>query len=306
MSAAPRTLAARTPAKAAADDTPGSRRSGTPVITDADFQKFAEFFYRKTGIHFDEGKRYFVDKRLIERIDATGSESFRSYFVALRFEADGAEMQRLVNTMTVNETYFFREAYQFDCLVNNILDEVAARKRPGSRIRIWSIPSSTGEEPYSIAIYLLERWARIEEYDVEILSSDIDTNVLEAAQRGVYSQRSVAQLPAAYLRKYFTPFGEDQWRISRDLVSAVEFSRVNLAESADTRRFRDIDVIFCRNLLIYFDDLSRRVAAEAMYDTLAPGGFICLGHSESMSRISSLYTVRRFPDAMVYQKPLES
>lgn len=277
-----------------------------PVISDSDFQKFAEFFYRKTGIHFDEGKRYFVDKRLIERIEATGAENFRAWFVALRFEADGAEMQHLVNAMTVNETYFFRESYQFDCLVNSLLDEVAARKRPGSRIRIWSIPSSTGEEPYSIAIYLLERWAKIDQYDVEILSSDIDTAVLQSAQRGVYSPRSVAHLPPAYLRKYFTATGDQEWRISRDLVDAVEFSRVNLSEPADTRRFRDIDIIFCRNLLIYFDDLSRRVAAEAMFDTMSPGGFMCLGHSESMSRMSSLYTVRRFPDAMVYQKPLEA
>jgi chemotaxis protein methyltransferase CheR len=287
-------------------DMKAGRATTRPTITDADFQKFAEFFYRKTGIHFDDGKRYFVDKRLVERIEATGAENFRAYFVALRFEADGAEMQHLINSMTVNETYFFREAYQFDCLVNDILNEVAKRKRPGSRIRIWSIPSSTGEEPYSIAIYLLERWAQIDHYEVEILSSDIDTEVLNSAQRGCYSARSVAHLPPAYLRKYFTPHGDHEWRISRDLVDSVEFSRVNLSEPADTRRFRDIDVIFCRNLLIYFDDLSRRVAAEAMFDAMSPGGFICLGHSESMSRMSSLYTVRRFADAMVYQKPLEA
>ena len=284
---------------------PGSQ-AAVPLISDADFQKFAEFFYRKTGIHFDDGKRYFVDKRLVERIQATGAENFRAWFVALRFETDGAELQHLVNVMTVNETYFFREAYQFDCMVNNLLAEVVARKQPGSRVRIWSIPSSTGEEPYSIAIYLLERWPDIDRYDVEILSSDIDTAVLQSAQRGIYSKRSVAQLPHAYLKKYFTPHGADEFRISRDLVSAVEFSRVNLSDPADMRRFRDVDIIFCRNLLIYFDDLSRRVAAEAMYDTLAPGGFICLGHSESMSRMSSLYTVRRFPDAMVYQRPLEA
>jgi chemotaxis protein methyltransferase CheR len=280
--------------------------AAVPHITDADFHKFAEFFYRKTGIHFDEGKRYFVDKRLLDRIAATGADSFRAYFVALRFEADGSELQQLINLMTVNETYFFREAYQFDCLVNHMLDEVAARKPRGSRIRIWSVPSSTGEEPYSIAIYLLERWARIDDYEVEIVSSDIDSRVLEAAQAGVYSPRSVAQLPKNYLHKYFKPTKDGNWRISRDLVEAVEFSLVNLSQPADTRRFRDIDIIFCRNLLIYFDDLSRRVAAEAMYDALCPGGFICLGHSESMSRISSLFKVRRFPDAMVHQKPLES
>ncbi len=280
--------------------------SARPMISDADFQKFAEFFYRKTGIHFDDSKRYFVDKRLVERIEATGADCFRSWFVALRFEAAGTEMQKLVNAMTVNETYFFRESYQFDCLVNDLLDEVAARKPPGSRIRIWSIPSSTGEEPYSIAIYLLERWPGIDRHDVEILSSDIDTSALQAAQRGIYSARSVAHLPPAYLRRYFTPHGDNEWRIARDLVDAVEFSHVNLADPAHTRRFRDIDVVFCRNLLIYFDDLSRRVAAEALFDALSPGGFVCLGHSESMSRMSSLYTVRRFPDAMVYQKPLEA
>ncbi|MBH1988180.1 MAG: protein-glutamate O-methyltransferase CheR [Burkholderiales bacterium] len=277
-----------------------------PTITEADFEKFREFFYRKTGIQFDTTKRYFVDKRLIERIELTASENFRDYFVKLRFETDGAEMQALVNAMTVNETYFFREAYQFDCLVNSMLDDIVKKRKPGSRIRIWSIPSSTGEEPYSIAIYLLERWARIDEFEVEILSSDIDTAVLQSAQRGIYSPRSVANLPKPYLAKYFKPRAEGDWALSRDIVDAVEFSRVNLSDPNDTRRFRDIDVIFCRNLLIYFDDISRRIAAEAMFDALRPGGFVCLGHSESMSRISSLFDVRRFPDAMVYEKPMEA
>jgi chemotaxis protein methyltransferase CheR len=275
------------------------------VITDADFLKFREFFYRKTGMHFDDSKRYFVDRRLVERIQASGADNFRNWFIALRFDARGAELQALVNLMTVNETYFFREAYQFDCMVNSMLAEVVRRKSVGQRIRIWSVPSSTGEEPYTVAIYLLERWPLIDQYEVEIFSSDIDTQVLEAAQEGVYSARSVSQMPPEYVRKYFKPRGEREFVLSRDVVAAVEFSRVNLCESADTRRFRDIDIIFCRNLLIYFDDLSRRVAAEAMYDALSPGGFLCLGHSESMSRISSLFSVRRFPDAMVYQKALK-
>jgi len=230
-------------------------------ITEADFEKFREFFYRKTGIQFDSTKRYFVDKRLVERIEATGSENFRNYFVKLRFETNGEEMQALVNAMTVNETYFFREAYQFDCLVNSMLDDIIKKRKPGSRLRIWSIPSSTGEEPYSIALYLLERWPHIDDYEVEILSSDIDTSVLKSAQKGVYSARSVANLPKAYLNKYFKPNSEGDWVLSRDIVDAVEFSRVNLSDPNDTRRFRDIDVIFCRNLLIYFDDLSRRIAA---------------------------------------------
>lgn len=282
------------------------RAPQAPVaITDADFLKFREFFYRKTGIHFDESKRYFVDKRLVERIQVTGADDFRSYFIALRFERSSDELQHLVNAMTVNETYFFRESYQFDCMVNHMLDECARRKPAGERLRIWSIPSSTGEEPYSIAIYLLERWPGIHEHDVEIFSSDIDTSVLEAAQRGVYSPRSVSNLPAQYLDRYFSKRPDGTYAISRDLVSAVEFSRLNLSDAADCRRFRDIDIIFCRNLLIYFDDVSRRLAAENLFESLRPGGFLCLGHSESMSRISTLYTVRRFPDALVYQRPVQ-
>ena len=274
-------------------------------ISDDDFQKFREFFYRKTGIQFEPTKRYFVDKRLVERIQITGNDSFRSYFTFLRFQASGEEVQALTNLMTVNETYFFREEYQFQCLVNSILPEVTAKKTDNDPIRIWIIPSSSGEEPYSVAISLLENWAGLNEWDIEIISSDIDTKILAAARQGLYSPRSVAQLPPRYLQKYFKRTS-DSFQICDDLRGAVEFTRVNLSDRADTRAYRNFDVIFCRNLLIYFDDVSRKTAAETFYDALKPGGFILLGHSESMSRISSLYKVRKFPEAIVYQKPLES
>src|SRR5664279_499224 len=125
----------------------------TTTISELDFEKFREFFYRKTGIQFEPTKRYFVDKRLMERIELTDSGSFRSYFTKLRFEASGEELQHLTNLMTVNETYFFREEYQFQCLVNSILPDIISRKTDGGPVRIWAIPSSSGEEPYSIAIY---------------------------------------------------------------------------------------------------------------------------------------------------------
>ena len=275
------------------------------TISDEDFLKFQEFFYRKTGIQFDQSKRYFVDKRLVERIEATGSPSFRSYFTMLRFQATGEELQRLTNVMTVNETYFFREDYQFECMVKSILPELTARRAKGLPLRIWSIPSSSGEEAYSIAIYLLEFWKGLEVWDLEIISSDIDTRILADARRGLYSLRSVQNLPPGLLRKYFKRAG-DCYQISDDLRQAVEFTRVNLAEPADTRSYRDFDLVFCRNLLIYFDELSRKTAAETIYDALRPGGFLCLGHSESMSRISSIYRIRKFPEAIVYQKPLET
>ena len=275
------------------------------TISDENFLKFKEFFYRKTGMQFESSKRYFVDKRLIERIQATDTENFRNYFNMLRFEVSGKELQQLVNSMTVNETYFFREEYQFKCLVNSLLDEITKRKKDNSPIRIWSVPSSSGEEPYSIAIYLLEYWAGINQWDVEIMSSDIDTGIIAQAKRGHYSARSVQHLPKTILAKYFRPQNEG-YQICEDLRQAVEFSRVNIMDAVDVRPYRDIDVVFCRNLLIYFDDISRRLAAEMFFDAMKPGGFVCLGHSESMSRISSLFHVRKFSEAIVYQKPWEA
>ncbi|QFY45193.1 protein-glutamate O-methyltransferase CheR [Candidatus Methylospira mobilis] len=272
------------------------------TICEEDFLKFREYFYRKSGIYFEDCKRYFVDKRLLERIDATGSESFRSYFVLLRFETGGEELQALINLMTVNETYFFREEYQFQCMVTGLLGEIVQYKTNNSPLRIWSIPSSSGEEAYSIVIYLLEYWPGIHLWDVEVLSSDIDTRIISLARRGVYSPRSVQHLPPYLLTKYFTPIGCN-YKINEDIKQSVEFTRVNLMDTSDVRAYRNFDIIFCRNLLIYFDNLSRHLAAETFFDALNPGGFICLGHSESMSRTSSLFRVRKFPEAIVYQKP---
>jgi chemotaxis protein methyltransferase CheR len=221
----------------------------------------------------------------------------------MRFQASQDEAQKLVNLMTVNETYFFREEYQLKCMVGPVLDEVARRVRPGNPIRILSMPCSTGEEPYSIAIYLLESWPPIHRLDVEIVATDINTRVLDHCLEGVFGARSVQYLPARVLQRHFRQISAERYQISEDLRGAVTFSQLNLNDALQTKRLRGFDVIFCRNLLIYFDDASRRQAAETFYDALNPGGFIFLGHSESMSRVSSLFKVRKFSDAIAYQKP---
>lgn len=273
-----------------------------PRITLEGFRKFREYFYTQTGIYFDDGKRYFVDRRLIERMQARGTDDFNDYFALLRFEACGEEFQILVNLMTTNETYFFREEYQFKSLVDSILPELM-QNRPQRPLRIWSVPAASGEEPYSIAIYLLEYWPEVDHHEIELLASDIDTRMLRQAQRGVYGPRAVQYLPPHLLAKYFERLPTGEFQISEDLRGSVNFTTVNINDPLQTRSFRELDIIFCRNLLIYFDDLSRREAAEMFYEALSPGGFICLGHSESMSRISPLFNARRFPDGIVYQKP---
>ena len=253
---------------------------------------------------FTESKRYYVERRIAERMEATSNFSFAGYFAFLRSELRD-EVEHLINAFTVNETYFYREDHQLECLTNDLLRERIATKGRGGSIRIWSAPCSTGEEPYSIAIWLLENWPEVDAFDIEIVGSDIDTRVLEAAKAGIYGKRALMRLPSQLVSKYFSQLDEERWLILDDLRQSVRFSRVNIVEAKETHPQGQFDVIFCRNVLIYFDDESRRVAAENLYDNLLPGGYICLGHTESMSRISPLFEVCRYSDAIVYRKPQE-
>lgn len=273
-------------------------------VTAEEFRKLCEFLYRRTGLVFTEAKRYYVERRVIDRIEATGAMSFADYFALLRSDVRG-EIEQFINAFTVNETYFYREDHQLRCLTNDLLPERTRLKGQGQTIRIWSVPCATGEEPYSIAIWLLENWPDVDGYDVEIVGSDIDTRVLQEAAAGVFGKRALMRLSEDLIGKYFVPLDEDRWTILDDLRTSIRFTPVNLVESGETRPHGQFDVIFCRNVLIYFDDASRRLAAENLYENLAPGGFICLGHTESMSRISPLFEARRFGDAIVYQRPRE-
>lgn len=253
---------------------------------------------------FDDSKRYFIDRRLTDRIAATGSGSFQSYFATLRSDAN-QEIEQLVNAFTVNETYFYREDHQLQCMTAHLLGDLLRRKPAGNSIRIWSIPCSTGEEPYSIAIWLMENWEEVDNYNIEIVASDIDTRALKAAAEGLYSARALMRLSRDIVERYFERIDEAQVRIDAGLRGSIQFTHANLIDGQEMARYRDFDIVFCRNVLIYFDDASRRIAAENLYDCLRPGGYICLGHSETMSRISPLFRVCRFPEAIVYQRPEE-
>src|SRR5450756_762028 len=209
------------------------RATATLSVSASEYQKFCEYFYRRTGISFAENKRYFVDKRLIERIQKTGASGVEDYFERLRRHDANGEIEILINLLTINETYFYREDHQLDCLTNGILPELIAERRKGDRIRIWSIPCSTGEEPYSIAIYLLENWPQVDDYDIEIMASDIDTNVLRAAEVGVYDARSLHRLSPALIRKYFVSAGADGFRLIDAVRQSVSFNKVNASDAAE-------------------------------------------------------------------------
>jgi len=281
-----------------------TERSGKSVaqaLTAEEIRRLCEFLYRRTGMIFRESKRYYIERRVADRMAATDLRSFAGYFVHL--QSSEVEIEELINVFTVNETYFYREEHQLQCLGRALLPNVVKHRRPGDLVRIWSVPCSTGEEPYSIAIWLLENWPMVDAYHIEIVGSDIDTRVLQDAQAGNYGERALARLSPDVIEQYFEPPHEGQRRLIRDLRGSVKFTAVNLIDPESVAAQGQFDVVFCRNVLIYFDDASRLLAVNSLYDSLNPGGYICLGHTESMARISKRFELRRFDDAIVYQRP---
>ncbi len=271
-----------------------------PPLSPDDLSRLCQFVYKRSGILYGENKRFFVERRLIERMSSVGLKTFPEYFSLLL--NGGAEAEQLINSFTVNETYFYREENQLRCLSKSLLPEIVQTRGPGDLVRIWSVPCSTGEEPYSIAIWLLENWHLVDAYNIEIVGSDIDTRVLAEAGVGIYSERALARLPKELVPRYFQEISAGTDQIIQDLRESVKFTHTNLVDAASMRMQGKFDIIFCRNVLIYFDDAARRASVENIYEALNPGGFICLGHSESMARISDRFRTRRFDDGIVYQR----
>lgn len=273
------------------------------ILSEENFYKMTDYIYRKTGIYLELDKHFEkLSKHIESRCKVMSADSFRKYFYTLRFEdKEGAEFQVLINGMTVNETYFYREKEQLEVLVNSILPELHTSKPKGEPLRILSAPSSTGEEPYSMILYILEEGRIVEERDIEIVGIDIDSTVIEKAKAGKYSDRSVHAIPSGVLGKYFNkkPLG---YELIDDLIGTVEFKLSNVFDRAEMRKLGKFDVIFSRNMLIYFDDASRKEVAMTFYDMLNPGGYVLLGHAEYMSRITSVFKAKKIDSTLIYQK----
>jgi len=270
-----------------------------------DFIKFRDLIYKKTGLFFEEKKIYFLKKRLSKRMEELEIKSTVEYYQLLSFgDKSEDELQRLIDLLTTNETYFFREFEQLQAFAEYCLPEICKKKEKNSnyKLKIWSAGCSTGEEPYTLAIILLEMLDNFRLWDKEILATDIDSVALKRAERGVYDDRSVKGVPEEYFAKYFTT-QSDGYRVAIPLRKMVTFYKLNLFDDREIARHKNFDFIFCRNVLIYFNDLSRRKVVNYFYEALNPGGYIFLGHSESMSRISSAFRITRKGDFIVYQKP---
>ncbi len=272
-------------------------------LSKENFEKMGEYIYRKSGIYLEYDKHFDkISKYIDERSSKLGFDNFRKYFFKLRFEdKDSSEFQELMNAVTVNETYFFREKNQFEVLVDHVLHEIDKTKRAGEPIRILSAPCSTGEEPYSIILHIIEEGEIVEKRDIEVIGIDIDSTVIEKAKKSEYSQRSIHAIPKNILSQWFEK-KKFSYKLSEDLIGTVDFQVANIFDKSEMRKLGKFDVIFSRNMLIYFDDASRKEVAMNFYDMLNPNGFILLGHAEYMSRIVSVFKAKKVGDTLIYQK----
>jgi len=273
------------------------------LLSKENFAKMSEYVYRKSGIYLEEDKHFeklakYVDSRAFK----LGVDNFRKYFFKLRFEdKEGDEFQALMNGVTVNETYFFREKDQFEVLVNRILPELHQTLPASKPLRILSSPCSTGEEPYSMILHIVEEGKVVEERDIEVVGIDIDSTVIEKAKKAKYTERSIHAIPKDILAKWFKKKALG-YELGDELQGTVDFQVANVFDKIQMRSLGKFDVIFSRNMLIYFDDASRKEVAMTFYDMLNPGGYVLLGHAEYMSRIVSVFKAKKIDNTLIYQK----
>jgi chemotaxis protein methyltransferase CheR len=249
-------------------------------MTELEFEYLRSFLKQRSGLALTPEKRYLVESRLTPVCRRFSLASLGDLIGALKLAQNGAIERAVVEAMTTNETFFFRDRLPFDLFRDTLLPEALARNASRRKLRIWCAASSTGQEPYSLAMLLQEAAPRLAGWQVEIVATDLSTEVIEKAKLGLYSHFEVQRgLPVQWLIKYFTQVGE-QWQIAQSLRSMVDYRQLNLLHSfASLGQF---DVIYCRNVLIYFDaptksDVLARLAAQ-----LAPDGALLLGAAETV------------------------
>ena len=254
------------------------------ILSDTTFTQISEFIKEKTGIHIPNTKKYLVENRLFKVLEDYNLKGYDEYLYLLKYSSNGKEVNRLFDAITTNETFFFREPLQFDVFLNHILPSVIERKHGMKNIRIWSAASSSGEEPYTLAMVLKEFQAKLPDFSFNILGTDICTDVLEKAVQGIYSVIKAEPIPEALKKKYLLRSKDPENRIVRvspELRSLARFRRLNFMD--DDFGFREpFDIIFCRNVIIYFDRPTQEKLLAKLVDNLAVGRYIFLGHSETL------------------------
>lgn len=274
------------------------------LMSDDEFHLLRDCIYGHCGIFFDSESKYILEKRLSHRLTDLNLPSFYDYYHYLKYNRNkDQELMDIMDVLTVNETYFFRESFQLKAFTDEIVPElIKIKSARGKRsLRIWSAGCSTGEEPYTIAM-LLSAIPELKGWNLEIIGTDISQRVLQHARRAVYGKSSFRTTEDQYLLRFFHPQDEG-YKVNDAIRELVTISHLNLFDTNRMIMLGKMDLIFCRNVIIYFDKAAKKRVVESFHNALYEGGFLLLGHSESLMNVTTLFTLRHFKNDMIYQKP---
>ncbi len=276
------------------------------TLTKDTFETIRQLISRRAGILVPENKQASLESKLASHLTELGVADFQSYIQKLSTEPSSSPVwQEVFRRVSTNETFFFRNNAQVKAMSDVILPTVvkAQEKKLFKRLKIWSAACATGEEPYTLAMQVLEGLGEdAASWNPRILATDIDTDVLRTAMNGHYSGRALTNVPRTWLSRYFHEDG-DGYKVSDQLRSVITFKPVNFADDKEMAAQINMDIIFCRNVLIYFDIEFRRRVVTHLYNALRPGGFLVIGHSESLRGVHEGFDSIRCPGTMIYQRP---
>lgn len=274
-------------------------------ISDDEFKQLRDFVYAQSGIYIADNRKYLLENRLGNRLKELNLKNFGEYYYYLRYDPRKAqELNRLFESVTTNETSFYRNPPQLKVFQDKVLPEIldAQRKLGQKRLHIWSAGCSTGEEPYTLAIILLEVLrGEISAWNIKITANDLSEAVLQSARRGVYNEYTLRTSPKEVVVKYFTQ-EEGMYKIKPEVKRLVSFGQINLSDRMGMKRVDRSQFIFCRNVIIYFDDEMKKKVISSFYDNLATNGYLFIGHSESLHNISRAFKPVHHTGAIIYKK----
>lgn len=272
----------------------------TLKITDAEFNKLVEFMHREYGINLAQ-KRILIEGRLSTEVQKRGMTSYGEYLETVYRDRTGTEIVYLLNKLTTNHTYFMREPEHYDFMAKEFLPYIVSLHRPRKFVNVWSAGCSSGEEPYTNQMQMLEFFGpQAAMWDTTILATDISDKVLTKAREGIYHENSMKNLPPMWKSRYFTPMDNSCFQVKKEVRSRVVFKPFNLMKPIPKPPVL-YDLIFCRNVMIYFDSPTKIELVKRFYDVLAPGGFLFIGHAESIPRDVTKY---EYVKPAIYRKPL--
>jgi chemotaxis protein methyltransferase CheR len=269
-------------------------------LNDDEFSKFANLIYRESGIFLKDTKITLLSNRLRKRLKALKLDSFSEYYDYIDTLNDRSEeIEALIDVVSTNETYFFRNERQFAALVKHCIPDLAEKKKLEKRLRIWSAGCSTGEEPYTIALCILENSRYFKGWQIEIIATDIAPSVLEFANEGRYAGRRIEKVPKDLLHKYFLQDKENPevFIVDEGVKKIVSFSHLNLFKNPYPQ---NVDIIFCRNVMIYFDREHQKKLIEGFHNVLVRYGYLFIGHSETLHSISDNFVYAKIEESPVY------